>query len=145
MVNDIELMKLMQRCGHVIDHRKCLSQSQSRVLTLLNQYGPMTQKELLEKMHIKSGSLSEVVQKVENAGYVVKTRNENDRRNFDLSLTEKGKEKALWCLDQREFIAHYLFEDLTDEQKKELEELLNTLLEHWVKFRSCSDCSKGEM
>ena len=145
MVDDQELMKLMQRCGHIIDHRKCLSQSQSRVLTLLNQYGPMTQKELLEKMCIKSGSLSEVVSKVENAGYIEKTRNETDRRNFDLVLTPEGKKQALRYESQKEFIASYLFEDLDESQKEQLEYLLTTLLDNWGKLKSCCECKKGEL
>lgn len=131
MEQDIELLRKMRRCGHLLYHRYSFNQSQNRILLLLHRKGPMTQKDLLEQMHIQPGSLSEVVSKVENCGLIERKRAERDRRVWELQLTEKGRNQAITFEQQRETMAEKLFSVLTPEQKEEFGEILSTLLQNW--------------
>ena len=64
--------------------------SQQRLLGLLDEMGPTSQKKIQEILDIKCGSLSELCTKLLDKGYIEKSRDENDRRNAVLKITEKG-------------------------------------------------------
>lgn len=145
MEQEMQLMKLLSRCGHILHHRRCLNQSQNRVLMLLNHYGPMSQKHLMDHMHIQSGSMSELIAKVEHAGYIEKKRSQLDKRNFDLQLTEKGRDQAELFEQHQAILAERLFASLTPKQKDELQFVLEKLLEDWSDLKSCRQCERGEI
>ena len=131
MEQDLELMRKMRRCGHLLYHRYNPNQSQNRILLLLHRNGPMNQKDLLEQMHIQPGSLSELVSNVENCGLIERKRSEADRRVWELHLTAKGHDRAIEYEKQREETAEWLFSFLSPGQKEEFGEILSILLEHW--------------
>ena len=143
MEQDMQLMKLLQRCGHVIYHRRCLNQSQNQILLLLKKHGAMNQKALMEHMHIRSGSMSEVIAKVEHAGYITKSRSQDDRRNYDVVLTEAGKKQAEHFEKHQEEMAKRLFDSLTQTQKDQLQNILESLIEQWADLKSCRQCERG--
>lgn len=100
-----------------------------RVLSiLLEQPEGMHQKEILEKMHIRPSSLSELIDKLESDRYVERNADENDRRTTLITLTEKGKARAYEVLDERKAEADERFKALTEEEKKQLLVLLQKLL-----------------
>ena len=131
MKQNLDLLNKMRRCGHLLYHRYSDDQSQNRILLLLHRSGPMNQRKLQDEMHIQPGSLSEVVAKVENCGLIERQRSEKDRRNWELRLTEKGREQALEFEKQRAQRADLLFSPLDEKQKKDLESILDILLENW--------------
>ena len=63
---------------------------QGHVLRMLYHMGPMSQKELQERMGIQAGSISEVTLKLEKKGMVSRCKSPEDRRRILLSLTEQG-------------------------------------------------------
>jgi DNA-binding MarR family transcriptional regulator len=128
---DLELFRLMRRCGHFIYHRSIMNQSQNRILVLLSRYGSMSQKELMEKMKIQAGSLSEVLGKLEANGFIEKRRSSDDKRNFKLLPTEKGRAQAEHFERQQAEIAESMFEPLDMREKDELKQILSKLLEKW--------------
>ncbi len=97
----------------------------------------------MKAMHIQSGSLSEVLGKVEQAGYIQKKRCENDRRNYEVTLTDEGKAQADRFENHQMEMAERLFQRLSAQQKDELEALLGVLLLDWADFKSCRLCEKG--
>lgn len=128
---DVELMRQMRRCNHLLYHKFSLNFSQNRILSLLNREGPMTQKALMCKMQIQPGSLSEVLAKVEGAGLVERRRCEDDRRNFEIRLTEEGVKQAEAFERDRQEMAQLLFATLDDGEKQQLMNLMTKLHEHW--------------
>ena len=128
---DIELMQKMRCCGHLLYHRYPLNMSQNRVLLILKDFGPMSQKEMVDRMGIQSGSLSEVISKVEADGYITRLRSEKDRRNYDLALTPSGLQHANDFEIQRDALAVSLFKDLTLSQQNELDKILDILISSW--------------
>ena len=133
--NDVDLMRQMRRCGHLLYHKFSLNFSQNRILLTLHREGPMTQKALMCKMQIQPGSLSEVLSKVEGSGLVERSRCEDDRRNFEIRLTDEGVKQAEAFERDREDMARLLFETLSETEKETLYGMLNQLHDHW------SECS----
>ena len=108
--------------------------SQQRVLIVLSEMGgAATQRMLTERLQIQSGSASEVVGKLESAGYIVRTVSEADRRNVEVALTEKGREATEEAKRQREKRHEEMFLCLTETEKEELLVLLEKLSSDWEK------------
>ncbi len=105
--------------------------SQNRILLILKNEGPMKQRELMERMNIQAGSLSEIIAKVESGGFLERTRCEGDRRNFELRLTAAGRERAEIFERERDEMAERLFSVLDDERKEVLFDILETLIDKW--------------
>ena len=105
--------------------------SQKRVLILLLETGPITQRELTERLGIQPGSASEVIAKLENAGLLTRTESEADRRTVDVTLTEEGKQQAEEANSQRIGRHGEMFSALSDEEKGMLLKLLEKVNADW--------------
>ncbi len=67
-----------------------LTISQFAVLEALYQLGPMSQREIGQKILRSSGNITMVIDNLEKTGLVRRERNEADRRFFIVHLTDKG-------------------------------------------------------
>lgn len=67
-----------------------LSVSQFAVLEALYQLGPLSQREIGQKILRSSGNITMVIDNLEKNGLVRRKRNEADRRFFIVHLTDKG-------------------------------------------------------
>lgn len=105
--------------------------SQKRVLIILNEVGTITQRALTERLGIQPGSASEVIAKLENAGLIIRTPSEEDRRTVDIVLTQRGKELAVTAADQRNHRHAEMFSCLSESEKTELLSLLEKVNADW--------------
>ena len=74
-----------------------LTYTQYIVMMVLWEHGGMTEGQLGEKVHLNSGTLTPLLKRLDKAGYINRTRPENNERKLFLSLTEEGerlREKA---------------------------------------------------
>jgi len=131
MTIDFQLMTAMKCCGHILRHHCIFNESQNRIVIFVDKFGPISQKDLLSKMNMQPGSLSELVGKVEAAGLIEKKNSQADKRIHLLQITEKGKKQALEFEKQQEEMTEKLFEILSEEQKESLLQNLEFLLAHW--------------
>jgi len=130
-IPEAKIMQDFNKCAHYLHHRKGVKQGRSKVLNILKKEKKLTQRELQEKLEIRSASLSELLSKMEASGVIARTQNEADKRTVDVVLTEKG-EKA--CKEQAGgFLAasQELFGGLTDEEQEQLQSILAKLLAAW--------------
>lgn len=85
-VSDGDLAELLRRLGrHMARHCHHGGRgrhAQARVLDLLRRHGPMRQNDLLSLLDVRSASLSELLAKLERAGFIGRERDERDRRGF---------------------------------------------------------------
>lgn len=121
---------LMYCAGFLRNHTEGKG-SQRRVLFFLRERGPMTQREILEEMGVRAGSLSELLSKLEAKGYVKKERSETDKRNYNVSITDSG----LLALEEMH-VKHQaamsdLLSDLSLEERNQLAALLKKLHTLW--------------
>ena len=95
-----------------------------RILKNLVQYGPMTQIELAEILQIRPQSLTVAMQRLEEQGYVLRERDPKNRRRVLVSVTEEGKKHSARLDTERESTAKKLLSMLSEEEKKQIYELL---------------------
>jgi DNA-binding MarR family transcriptional regulator len=115
---------------------------QNKVLKVLTKNNDtMRQQDLLSHLGIRAGSLSELLGKLEKDGYITRHRNEENKSEIIVDITELGRISALeseMAVDERD---RELFGCLTAEEKTEVTRILNKLLEHWEQD---SDETEGE-
>lgn len=105
--------------------------SQKRILIILNETGNITQKDLTDRLGIQPGSASEILSKLESAGWILRTQNEGDRRTTDISLTDIGRELAKEASAQRKERHEEMFSCLSEEEKQQLLSLLERVRTDW--------------
>lgn len=111
--------------------------SQKRVLILLWESKGMTQRELTRRLGIQPGSASEVIGKLEAAGFIVRTPSETDHRTTDIRLTETGKALAQDAHARRQERHEQMFAVLSEQEKDILIALLEKVSGDWKqKYRA---------
>ncbi len=68
-----------------------ITESQYYVLDTLYHSGPLTQKNIGEKVFRSGGNITLVIDNLEKLGYVKRVRGKEDRRYFSIHLTKAGK------------------------------------------------------
>jgi MarR family 2-MHQ and catechol resistance regulon transcriptional repressor len=68
-----------------------VTESQFYVLDSLYHSGPLTQKNIGEKVFRSGGNITLVIDNLEKQGYVKRVRGTEDRRYFTIHLTKAGK------------------------------------------------------
>ena len=68
-----------------------VTESQFYVLDSLYHSGPLTQKNIGEKVFRSGGNITLVIDNLEKQGYVKRVRGKEDRRYFTIHLTKAGK------------------------------------------------------
>lgn len=126
-----QLTVLLRHCGKFMYYHSNPGMQQSQVLQMLRN-GPMTQKQVQERLGTRPGSVSELISKLESKNLLQRQRSETDRRTVLLALTEKGE-----SFSQRHtaYPAAGLYTALTQSERETLERLLNKLLSDWRERR----------
>lgn len=142
-----QLTGLLRFCGKTLHHGMGGKCSQDRILMLLDRHGTVTQRELMDMTGVQSGSMSEVLGKIEEAGLLRRVKNESDKRNVDVMLTEAGREEAARVRQRRAELEAILFETFREEEKLQLLALLKKLKEAWLadpRIRTCRQLPERE-
>ena len=86
----------------------------------------LTVKELGNRIYLDSGTLTPLLKKLEEKGYIIRERSKEDERQMNVSLTKIGREirQELPCISEK--IA--LDMDITQEQYEQIKGLLQGFL-----------------
>ena len=127
--NTEDLSQLIHGCSHYLkqSQNNDLGGTQYKILEILKDNGHMTQRYLMELLHVKAGSLSEIVKKLEMKGLIEKLPNPEDRRSILISITAAGEDQIEKCDGECEGA----FGALDDEEKESLKHILKKLLDDW--------------
>lgn len=101
--------------------------SQRRILIILRDEESITQRELTEKLSIKPASVSEVLAKLANKGYIIRVPSSIDKRTMVISLTEEGRKVADEAYQYRSLRIVEMLSCLEDDEKDTLLSLLEKL------------------
>lgn len=129
-IND-KLIINLRDLGHMMRSLNDGKASQKRILVILNELETITQRDLTERLGVQPGSASEILSKMESAGWICRTQNETDRRTIDVCLTDSGRELAAEALTQRRKRHEDMFSGLSGEEKQQLLSLLETVCADW--------------
>lgn len=105
--------------------------SQKRVLIVLRECAPITQRELTRRLGIQPGSASEVIARLEHLGLIARSASEADRRTADITLTPEGLRQADEALRQRSQRHQEMFSVLYADEKMQLLALLGKVCDDW--------------
>lgn len=98
--------------------------SQQRILSILEEKGPISQKKLQEMLAVQPGSLSEICGKLEEKGMIERSRDEKDRRSVILRITEEGRRMKKGINVRKD---NAIFSSLNEEEREQLRFLLNKI------------------
>ena len=133
--NDLPLVHAvvaqLRGCGHFLYYRMGGRTGRRRILTILSQHPDILQKELQDILKIQSGSLSEVIIKLEADGLVEKVRSETDGRQWAVRLTKSGQAEAARLKAEYDKQVSKMMDCFSQEQLNILHELLGTMFTHW--------------
>ena len=112
-------------------------ESQSRILMILRLQGAVTQKMLIQILHIQPGSASEILKKMEKAGLIIRVPNEMNRRASDIVLTRQGRSVSEKLIEQRRGRYQEMMACLSEDEKVSLFSMLDRMKEDWQqRFRA---------
>lgn len=129
-INDRLIINLRD-LGHMMRFLYEGKASQKRILIILYETERITQRDLTERLGIQPGSASEILSKLESAGWIVRTQNEADRRTTDICLTDAGRKLAAEASSQRQKRHEEMFSCLSEEERQELLLLLERVCTDW--------------
>lgn len=97
---------------------------QSKILQCLDEYGPLTPKEIGKLCIVDKSTTTSLLNKMEKMNYIEKKNQNHDKRSILIHLTKLGKEKTQLvkqiCLESNQFILQGL-------SKIEQQEIINLL------------------
>jgi DNA-binding MarR family transcriptional regulator len=134
MQND--LLGIMEKCSHKLYLLRSNGDiSQRWIAHILTTTDAISQLELQNLLGIKSGSISEIIIKMEKKGYITRSKDLNDKRRIVLRITESGRN---WDANIQKVMLHNedrqsWFSVLNSSEKKKLQEMLMRLMASWEK------------
>lgn len=133
----------LRNIGHCLRHTSGGKGGQKRILTVLLKSGCVTQTALTEHLGIQPGSASEVLSKMESAGFLRRWENENDHRTVNVALTQEGEQEAIRAEEERNQTRKKMFSALSKEEQTELLFLLEKVTADWGDFDCCRRKKEG--
>jgi len=124
--------------GHGEGHGR--RRGQARVLTMVALQEGINQKDLAFLLGIRPQTIGEMLRKLEERGLVERRKSEEDARATQVFLTDEGRARADEIAEQRALAAADMFAVLTDEEKEQLDTLLDKLGTELDKHRPKRHC-----
>jgi DNA-binding MarR family transcriptional regulator len=111
---------------------------QRRIAHILAAADSMSQLEIQNLLGIKSGSMSEIITKMEKKGYIIRLKDVNDKRKIVLKITESGRK---WDNNVQKIMLHNedrqrWFSVLSSSEREKLQEMLSRLIASWDDSKS---------
>lgn len=123
------LFQLFRQFSNLQLRRVGSYQGQGLILIQLKYQGTLTQRQLADITKRRPATMSEQLENMERAGLIRRTKNANDKRNIDVTLTERGIEVADQAEKARKEASDDIFSILTEEEKRELQHQLTRLVD----------------
>lgn len=126
----IELLKRRIVQGSLIRIGLTPGQGQARILMYLDSHSSVTQREAADACMLDVTTMSRTLDKLEKKGMLLRERDPECRRSYQISLTEEGKKKAEEVRTEFAKLEDILCAGLREQEVKELTELLGKVKEN---------------
>ena len=126
-INDIELAsrlrmsmsRLMKVIRSEVKHDELLSLTERSTLSMVNQYIEILPSELAVKEKVTGQSMSQIIGKLSDNGYIKKTSSLEDKRKIIITITQEGKDYIeLKRTKNQEWLAKIIAEKATEAEKE---------------------------
>ncbi len=105
-----------------------LSPAQMHTIEIVGHAKPLRMKELAQKMGVTTGTLTVMVDRLEQNGLLERRPHESDRRSFLIDLTDKGRE---FFKEHHQFhlqLTKELTSTLTSDEQKQFSHILEKIM-----------------
>ena len=96
------------------------------LLQLYKQDG-ISQEELTKKLSIDKGTTARSIKKLEQEGFIIRSKDEHDKRAYKIFLTDKSKEKQETVCNVLQDWEDILTENITEEERDTLINILKKI------------------
>ena len=107
-----------------------LNRAQSGILFALHQEDSMSQKELAKRLNVTPPSITSMIKKMEQEGYITRKADEQDQRVMRLTLAQKGRDSIAYVIKTAEKLEEKVFEGMSAEEKMLFRRLLLQIIEN---------------
>lgn len=119
------LGRQIHRMEHRMAHRDLMDRlrgrrGQTHLLLLISRKNGASQRDLAEEMDVRPSSMTEMLLKLERAGFITRRQDENDQRVMRIFLTEAGERAAVESDVASLDLTTALFDCLTEEEQAQL-------------------------
>lgn len=122
-----KLVRQMHRFSHKVEHRTGYRREQARLLHVISEDEGITQRELAEIMDVRPSSMTAMIAKLEQFGFIMRKQDERDQRVMHIYLTDEGRNIEKETLEPTQALIGQLFENLTDEEISEMIRIIQKL------------------
>lgn len=131
--------QLLRRMHHKLAKSMAdkLTGSQFMVLKRINDHGRITVSGMAEDLNVSLSAVTALIDRMYRAGFVVRKRDEEDRRLVWLELTNEGNEILTTCQEARWQVMAKYFKELPEEDLQELLRIYEKL--HGIILRDDED------
>jgi MarR family transcriptional regulator, organic hydroperoxide resistance regulator len=105
-----------------------MHRAQAILLCTLKAQDGMSQTEIAEQLSVQGATITNMLQRMEEANLVLRRRDPDDNRLVRVYLTDAGREKEQAISEQFQQLEAKIFEGMTEEDQKTLRRLLMHLL-----------------
>lgn len=111
---------------------------------LLAQHDYVYQNQLAKLAKIKPGSLTQILEKMEKEGLIVRKRDQNDRRLVYVSLSPAGKKQVTRNEQYHRDFQRYITATLTEDEMKQFTATLEKIQERLDEYVNRIQKKKGD-
>ncbi|MDR1396138.1 MAG: MarR family winged helix-turn-helix transcriptional regulator [Desulfarculales bacterium] len=130
--------KFMMRAHH---RQGYVEHAQMRLLAIVQRNAPMNQRELLEMLHVRSASLSELLEKLERRNFISRGYDQRDKRHVIITLTEQGAAAATAGAAAGKQSFDAIFAALSQSERRQLAGLLEKIIVSMERQVACHHSS----
>ncbi len=133
------LISILHRLTHIYFHRELsevhLGHGQLPILLYLHKHPGSTQHEIGAAFHMDKGSVSSLIRLLENNNYVYRQRNPNDKREWELFLTEYARAIVPHVQEKLKNWTQFLLQGFSDEERKTAFDVLERLVDNAMRIK----------
>lgn len=107
-----------------------MHRGQAVLLCAVVKLDGMTQSELAERLAVQGATVTNMLQRMEESGLVVRRRDADDNRLVRVYVTESGRQKEQELNRQFSAMQEAIFKNISDGERAELRRLLLQVLEN---------------
>lgn len=105
-----------------------IPRGQAMVLCVVAKHEGMTQTEIADELSVQGATVTNMLQRLEEAGFVMRRRDAEDNRLVRVYLTEEGLQKERSLVEQFRHMQELIFRDISEEERIILRHRLNQII-----------------
>ncbi len=129
--NEERIFAGFRRFSKILKREEFGHHGKSRILNILVENGPMTQKRLQEEVEITSASASELLKKMEEHKLVKRTPDPASPKGLIVEITDEGRSICASLNEEKAGKSEKLFRALSEEEKKAFADMLDKIQKDW--------------